>query len=218
MIGRPMACGLRGQPISNSELVNLVADQQYFRSQVEWALWRVKAGEGGRRIPPPEFIAPIKRLIDRDHDAPRTGAADARAFALGHGYARRDTTKWSFLDAVMMFAGLEALESGVDVKDVISHLRQLRGDVNIGRLRPAQGEDVWALLPRRGHSRYQAITSGDAGFIPGARFIPTSEVSSVLAALPATTAALIPISAAARQLEAWLVVAPVVRPGPVPRD
>lgn len=210
----------------------------YRRGQVEWALWRFKAGEATPRPAPSQFLARIKRLLDVDRTlAPerrRRGAA-AFAFSTAAPGGRGENAAFAKLDATMLWLALELVELGFKQQEVVEQLRRARALLGreLGPLLAAPAaaiEKRGARFAYRGPSdadmsRFLVLPRVEAPLLPWTRveadglapsgplLLGPGEVEALLRQAPQAKVVIVPAALPAFSIGQLLERAPEVRDG-----
>lgn len=174
----------------------------YHRSQVEGALWRLRAGSHARRIPPPEFSTRLRLWMKELGAAGKLGAdREDGAIAL-----------YSVLDAVLLWIALELEELALPKHIVVEHACALRSRVartlSIAD-KPATerailvviGSSVSAYAPHSGHARVEVSWP--------------NELHQLLRDSAANKIVVLALHQNAEQLALLLADAPVIKRGPL---
>jgi hypothetical protein len=211
---------------------------EYRRGQVEWALWRLKAGEETRQSAPSPFLSRIKRLLDVDRtliEAPRPRGSSAFAFSSAPPGGRGENAAFSKSDALILWLALELLELGFKQQEVVQQLRRARPllirdlgsvlDAPPARIKHEKGRFVYEglkdealqlflALPRvEGARDPWGVRGKDGAPVQGPALLSPRDLGALLEAAPQAKLALVPAALAAYRLNALLAHAPEIKDG-----
>jgi hypothetical protein len=208
------------------------------RGQVEWALWRLKAGDETRRAPPSQFLARIKRVLDMDRTAtegPKPRGAAPFAFSALPPGGRGENAAFSKLDALMLWLALELLELGFKQQEVVAPLRQARPMLERAlkdlletpplRPTPSSGKRFnfegpadpalarFLVLPRVEDAALWTRTTQTGREPMGPLLLKPDEVAKLLSTAPQTKLVIIPAGQPAYRVNLLLERAPDIQDG-----
>lgn len=133
------------------------------RHQVERALFSYLVQDPAA-APTRDFLVRVKHLLELDRSAPR---GDARhAFSSAPPLGKGDHSLFSLYDALLLYVGVQLLDTGVRRKDVVPLVRDLRAglgpDMTLTRQHHRRAAPAQSAASRRGSLRGKANASASS--------------------------------------------------------